>query len=197
MAKLEPGVVTGDDYKTLLRACKEDGYALPAVNIVGTNSANAVLEAAAEAGSDVIVQLSNGGAQFFAGKGMKDSFKAKVLGAVSAAQHVHTVAREYGVAVVLHTDHANRALIPWVSALVDRSEEAYERTGKPLFSSHMIDLSEESLEENIDTCAKYLERFAKVCRFGAALLLADGRALGGVLQAFTPSPAARFKEFTK
>ena len=160
MAKLEPGVVTGDAYKTLLRACKDDGYALPAVNVVGTHSTNAVLEAAAEAGSDVVVQLSNGGAQFFAGKGMADSFQAKVLGAVSAALHVHTVAKHYGIAVVLHTDHANRGLIPWVEALVGHSEDHFKRTGAPLFTSHMLDLSADSLDFNLSESAKMLTRMA-------------------------------------
>ena len=118
---LEPGVVSGAEYQLLLKACKDGGYALPAVNIVGTNSINAAMEAAAKNKSDIIIQLSNGGAQFFAGQGMEDSFEAKVLGAVSAAQHVHLLAKHYGICVVLHTDHANRALIPWVEALLDLS----------------------------------------------------------------------------
>jgi fructose-bisphosphate aldolase class II len=159
---LKPGVVSGEDYKTLLKACKEGGYALPAVNVVGTDSVNAVLEAAAKNKSDVIIQLSNGGAEFYAGKGMPDSFQAKVLGAVSCAWHVHMMAEQYGVCVVLHTDHANRALLPWIETLLERGEEFYEQTGKPLFSSHMIDLSEEPIDDNINECARLLKRMAKI-----------------------------------
>jgi len=162
MATLKPGVVTGDDYKTLLKACKDDEYALPAVNVVGTNSANAVLEAAAEAGSDVVIQLSNGGAQFFAGKGLPDTFQAKVLGAISAARHVHLLAEHYGVCVVLHTDHANKKLIPWVEAMVGWGEKHFAETGRPLFSSHMLDLSAESMEFNLSECKKMLERMTKI-----------------------------------
>jgi fructose-bisphosphate aldolase class II len=159
---LKPGVVTGKDYLALVKACKDGHYALPAINVVGTNSINAVLEAAAKNKSDVIIQLSNGGAEFYAGKGFPDSFQAKVLGAVSAAKHVHMMAEHYGVCVVLHTDHANKKLIPWVEAMLDHGEKFYKETGKPLFSSHMIDLSEEPLEENIHECARLLKRMAKI-----------------------------------
>ncbi|MDY0028406.1 MAG: class II fructose-bisphosphate aldolase [Pseudobdellovibrionaceae bacterium] len=159
---LKPGVVTGKDYLSLVQACKEGRYALPAVNVTGTNTANAVLEAAAKNKSDVIIQLSNGGAEFFAGKGFPDSFQAKVLGAVSAALHVHLMAQHYGVCVVLHTDHANKKLIPWVEAMLDHGEAYYKQHGRPLFSSHMIDLSEESLEENISECARLLKRMAAI-----------------------------------
>ncbi|TNF26327.1 MAG: class II fructose-bisphosphate aldolase [Deltaproteobacteria bacterium] len=162
MSTLKPGVVTGDDYKTLLAAAKSGGYALPAVNIVSTNSANAVLEAAALAGADVIIQLSNGGAEFFAGKGMADKHQAKVLGAVSAARHIHLLAEHYGVCVVLHTDHANKKLIPWVEGMLDHGEAEYERTGKPLFTSHMLDLSAESLDFNLSECKRILERMSKI-----------------------------------
>ncbi len=162
MATLKPGVVTGADYLTLVKACKDGKYALPAVNVVGTNSINAVLEAAAKYKSDVIIQLSNGGAEFFAGKGCPDAHQAKVLGAISAASHVHMMAQVYGVCVVLHTDHANRKLLPWVDELVTYSENLYRQTGRPLFSSHMIDLSEESLEENVSTCIPFLRRMAAV-----------------------------------
>ncbi len=162
MASIRPGVVTGKAYQAVIEAAKAGGYALPAVNVVGTNSVNAVLEAAAKAGSDVIIQLSNGGAQFYAGKGYPDSFQAKVLGAVSAAHHVHLMAEAYGVCVALHTDHANKGLIPWVEALIGHSEAHYERHGRPLFSSHMLDLSEESLEDNIAWSAKALQRMAKI-----------------------------------
>jgi fructose-bisphosphate aldolase class II len=162
MSDVRPGVVTGKAYEAMIDAAKAGGYALPAVNVVGTNSVNAVLEAAAKAQSDVILQLSNGGAQFFAGKGMADGFQAKVLGAVSAAQHVHLLAEHYGVCVALHTDHANKGLIPWVEALVGYSERHFERHGRPLFSSHMLDLSEETLEDNIRLSADMLTRMAKV-----------------------------------
>lgn len=159
---LKPGVVTGEDYKTLVAACKAGGYALPAVNVTGTNSINAVLEAAAKNKADVIIQLSNGGAEFFAGKGMPDSFQAKVLGAVSAARHVHLLAEHYGVCVVLHTDHANKKLIPWVEGMLDHGERFYQATGKPLFTSHMVDLSEEEIDYNLSECARLLERMAKI-----------------------------------
>lgn len=156
--RLEPGVVTGKDYQALIQTVKEGGYILPAVNVVGTNSVNAVLEAARKNNSDVIIQLSNGGAEFFAGQGFPDSFQAKVLGAVSAAHHVHLLARHYGVCVVLHTDHANKKLVPWVEAMLEHGEKYYRENGRPLFSSHMLDLSEEPLEENLSECARILKR---------------------------------------
>lgn len=159
-ARLKPGVVTGPDYRALIAACQEGGYALPAVNVVGTNSVNAVLEAAAKNRSDVIIQLSNGGARFYAGEGMKDALLARILGAVSAARHVHLLAEHYGVAVVLHTDHANKGLIPWVEGMIAHGEAEFARTGRPLFSSHMLDLSEESLEDNLAICARILTRLA-------------------------------------
>ncbi len=155
---VKPGVVSGEDYKTLLKACKEGKYALPAVNVVGTNTVNAVLEAAAKNKADVIVQVSNGGAEFYAGKGFPDSFQAKVLGAVAMAKHVHLLAEHYGVCVVLHTDHANKKLIPWVDALLDHGEAHHKETGKPLYSTHMLDLSEEELDDNINECARVLKR---------------------------------------
>lgn len=158
MATLKPGVVFGDDYKTLLKACKDGGYALPAVNVVGSNSINAVMESAARNGSDVIVQLSNGGAQFYAGKGCPDDFQAKVLGAVSAAQHVHLLAEHYGICAVLHTDHANKKLIPWVEALIEQSARHFDKTGMPLYSSHMVDLSEEEIDFNLSESARLLEK---------------------------------------
>jgi fructose-bisphosphate aldolase class II len=160
MAQLKPGVVTGKDYLTLVAAAKAGGYALPAVNVSSSSTINAVLEAAAKNQADVIVQLSNGGAQFYAGQGMKDGSKAKVLGAVSAALHTHLLAEYYGVCVVLHTDHANKGLIPWVDALLDEGEKYFEQHGKPLFSSHMLDLSEESMEFNLNECARVLKRMA-------------------------------------
>ncbi len=162
MTSLKPGVVTGKDYLALVKAAKEGKYALPAVNVIGTSTINAVMEAAAKNKSDVIIQLSNGGAEFYAGKGMPDSFQAKVLGAVSAAHHVHLLAEQYGICVVLHTDHANKKLVPWVEELLTHGEAYYKTHGKPLFTSHMIDLSEESLEENIEISARILERAAKI-----------------------------------
>lgn len=160
--KLKPGVVTGKDYQALVKAAKEGRYIIPAVNVVGTNSINAVLEAARKNKSDVIIQLSNGGAEFFAGQGFPDSFQAKVLGAVSAARHVHLMAEHYGVCVVLHTDHAHKKLIPWVEALLTHGEQHYAATGRPLFTSHMLDLSEEPLEENLAECARILKRAAAI-----------------------------------
>ena len=159
-ASLKPGVVTGKDYEALVAACKSGGYALPAVNVTGTNTINSVLEAAAKNKSDVIIQLSNGGAQFYAGQGFPDGSLGKVLGAVSAARHVHMMAEHYGVCVVLHTDHANKKLIPWVEALLDHGEAFFKETGKPLYSSHMLDLSEEPIDWNLDECARVLKRMA-------------------------------------
>lgn len=159
---LKPGVVFGDDYLTLIKACKDGQYALPAVNVVGTNSVNAVLEAAAKNKSDVIIQLSNGGAEFYAGKGCPDAFQAKVIGAVSAAQHVHLMAEHYGVCVILHTDHANKKLIPWVEAMLDHGEEHFKKTGKPLFTSHMLDLSEDDIDFNLSESARFLKRMVKI-----------------------------------
>ncbi len=161
-AALKPGVVSGKDYETLVAACKANHYALPAVNVTNTNTINAVLEAAAKNKADVIIQLSNGGAQFYAGQGFPDASLAKVLGAVSAARHVHMMAEHYGICVVLHTDHANKKLIPWVERLLDHGEAFYKETGKPLFSSHMLDLSEEPIEWNLNECARVLERMSKL-----------------------------------
>ncbi len=158
---INSGVVTGDDLQTLFKIAKEEGFAIPAVNAVGTSSVNAIMEAAKKVNSPVMVQFSNGGAAFYAGKGI-DSKEGAVLGAISGAQHVHLLAETYGVPVVLHTDHAARKLLPWIDALLDAGEAHLKRTGKPLFSSHMIDLSEEPLEENIETCKRYLERMSKM-----------------------------------
>lgn len=159
---MKPGVVTGEGYKTMVEAAKSGGYALPAVNVVGTNSINAVMEAAAKAGSDIIIQLSNSGAAFFAGAGMPDGFKAKVVGSVAAAQHAHLLAEHYGICVAMHTDHANRELIPWVEAMLDEGEKYYEAHGKPLYSSHMLDLSADPIDFNLSECARILERMAKL-----------------------------------
>ena len=146
---LKPGVVTGEGYKTLVEAAKSGGYALPAVNVTGTNTINAVMEAAAIAKSDIIIQLSNSGGQFYAGRGMADGFKAKVLGSVAAAHHAHLLAEHYGICVVMHTDHANRALIPWIEALLEEGEKYYAQYGKPLYSSHMLDLSADPIDFNL------------------------------------------------
>jgi fructose-bisphosphate aldolase class II len=158
---IKPGVVTGDDVQKLLQIAKDEGFALPAVNVVGTDSVNAVLEAAAIAKSPIIVQFSSGGAAFYAGSGCP-SPDAMVLGAISGAQHVHLMAEAYGVPVILHTDHAARKLLPWVDGMLAAGEKHFEKTGKPLFSSHMLDLSSEPLEDNIATCEKYLERMSKI-----------------------------------
>ncbi|MBS2100137.1 class II fructose-bisphosphate aldolase [Carboxylicivirga linearis] len=160
---VKPGVVTGDDVSKLFAVAKAEGFAMPAVNVVGTDSINAILEAAKVVNSPVMIQLSNGGAAFFAGKGLKlDGQEAQILGAVSAAKHVHTIAEAYGVPVILHTDHAAKKLLPWIDGLLDASEKHFAETGKPLFSSHMLDLSEEPLEENIEICKEYLTRMSKM-----------------------------------
>jgi len=158
---IEAGVVTGNDLDKLSSIAKEQGFALPAVNVVGTSSINAVLETAKEVNSPVIIQFSNGGGAFYGGKGI-DSDQAAILGAISGAKHIHTMAKAYGVPVVIHTDHAARKLLPWIDALLEASEEHYKAHGTPLFSSHMIDLSEEPIEENIATCKAYLERMSKI-----------------------------------
>ncbi|ELX8379305.1 class II fructose-bisphosphate aldolase [Providencia vermicola] len=160
---VKPGVLTGDDVQKVFAVAKENNFALPAVNCVGTDSINAVLEAAAKVRAPVIVQFSNGGAAFIAGKGLKaEGQQAAILGSISGAHHVHQMAEHYGVPVILHTDHCARKLLPWIDGLLDAGEKHYAKTGKPLFSSHMIDLSEETLEENIEICAKYLARMAKI-----------------------------------
>jgi fructose-bisphosphate aldolase class II len=157
------GVVTGDDVSKLFKVAKENGFAIPAVNCVGTDSINAVLEAASIVKSPVIVQFSNGGASFITGKGIKnDGEKAAIMGAISGAMHVHNVAKAYGVPVLVHTDHAAKKLLPWIDGLLDASEEYFAKHGKPLFSSHMLDLSEEPLHENIEICEKYLTRMSKM-----------------------------------
>ena len=160
---VKPGVVTGDDVQKVFEIAKKNEFAIPAVNVVGTNSVNAVIEAARDVNSPVIVQFSNGGAVFFAGKGLpNENQKAAIIGAVSGAKHVHAMAEAYGVPVILHTDHAAKKLLPWIDGLLDAGERHFEKYGKPLFSSHMLDLSEEPLEENISTCVKYLERMSKI-----------------------------------
>ncbi|MBZ4203099.1 MAG: class II fructose-bisphosphate aldolase [Methylovulum sp.] len=160
---IKPGVATGDDVQKIFALCKENNFALPAVNVINTDSINAVLEAAAKVKSAVVIQFSNGGAQFFAGKGLKlEGQQAAVLGALAGARHVHTMAEAYGVPVILHTDHAAKNLLPWIDGLITHGEAHFNTTGKPLFSSHMIDLSEESLAENIELCGQYLARMSKL-----------------------------------
>ena len=158
---IDAGVVTGNDLQELFKIAKDEGFAIPAVNVVSTSSVNAVLESAKKVNSPVIVQFSNGGAAYYAGKGLS-SDEAAILGAISGAQHVHIVAQAYGIPVILHTDHAARKLLPWIDALLDASETHFKTHGVPLFSSHMIDLSEEPIEENIATCKVYLERMSKM-----------------------------------
>ncbi len=158
-----PGVATGDQLQTLFQYAKQHNCAYPAVNVVGTNSINAVLEAAALCNSPVIIQLSSGGGSFYAGKGLKlPGLDSTALGSVAAARHVHTVAEAYGIPVILHTDHAAKKLLPWIDALLDAGEAHFAQTGKPLFSSHMLDLSEEPLHENIEICAGYLRRMSNM-----------------------------------
>jgi len=158
---IRPGVVSGDKLSELFAYAKSNGFALPAVNVVGSHSLNAAMEAAKEVNSPIIVQFSNGGAAFYGGKGL-DSETAAVMGAVSGARHVHLLAESYGIPVVLHTDHAARKLLPWIDALLDAGEDHYEAYGRPLFSSHMLDLSEEPIEQNIATCKTYLERMSRI-----------------------------------
>ena len=160
---VKPGVVTGSDVQYIFRVAQENKFALPAVNVIGSSSINAVLEAAKAANAPVIIQFSNGGAAFNAGKGLKlEGVQSAVLGAIAGAKHIHTLAEAYGVRVILHTDHAAKKLLPWIDSLLDAGEKHFEETGKPLFSSHMLDLSEETLEDNIETCKKYLERMNKI-----------------------------------
>lgn len=159
--KVKPGVVSGSDLQAVFEIAKENGFALPAVNVVGSDSINAVMEAAKVVNSPIIIQFSNGGAQFCAGKG-NPSKDAAILGAIAGAKHVHLLAESYGIPVVLHTDHAAKKLLPWIDGLLDAGEKHFAETGKPLFSSHMLDLSEETMEENIETCKKYLARMSKM-----------------------------------
>lgn len=154
---VKPGVLSGSEANKLFAYAKENKFAIPAVNVVSTDSVNSVLESAKRVNSPVIIQFSNGGANYFGGKGI-DASTASVLGAVSGAKHVHTMAEAYGVPVILHTDHAARKLLPWIDSLLDAGEEFFKQTGKPLYTSHMLDLSEESLEENIGTCVEYFKR---------------------------------------
>ena len=157
------GVLIGDEVTDLFNYANEHNFALPAVNVVGTNTVNAVLEAARVVNSPVMIQFSNGGAVFYAGKGIPNTNeKAAIAGGISGAYHVHRMAEAYGVTVILHTDHCARNLLPWVDGLLDEGERLFKETGKPLYSSHMLDLSEEPIHENIETCKRYLERMSKI-----------------------------------
>jgi len=160
---VKAGVVTGDDVQKIFKLAKENEFALPAVNAIGSHSTNAVMEAAAKANSPVIVQYSNGGAVFVAGKSISnEGLYAGIQVAIAGAKHVHHMAEVYGIPVILHTDHAAKKLLPWIDGMLEAGEKHFEQFGVPLFSSHMIDLSAESMEENIEICAKYLERMDKI-----------------------------------
>jgi len=161
--RFRPGVLHGDEVTELHNYANDHDFAIPAVNVVGTNSVNGVLETARAVNSPVIIQFSNGGAHFFAGKGLSnDGQKAAVLGGISGAMHIHTLAKAYGVTVILHTDHCAKKLLPWVDGLLDAGEKFYETRGFPLYSSHMLDLSEEPIDENVETCVEYLKRMSAI-----------------------------------
>ncbi|HBV17281.1 class II fructose-bisphosphate aldolase [Chryseobacterium carnipullorum] len=164
MSRIFPaGVATGQLVTDIFQYAKENKFALPAVNVIGSSNVNAVMETAAKLNSPVIIQFSNGGAAFNAGKGLSnDGQKAAILGSIAGAKHIHTLAEAYGATVILHTDHCAKKLLPWIDGLLDASEEHYKQTGKSLYSSHMLDLSEESLEENLEISAQYFERMAKM-----------------------------------
>ena len=161
--KVAPGVATGQAVQEIFRIAKDQKFAIPAVNVVGTDSINAVMEAAKTVNSPVIIQFSNGGGVFYAGKSLKnENERIAIKGSIAGAQHVHEISELYGIPVILHTDHAAKKLLPWIDGLLDAGEKYFAKHGKPLFSSHMLDLSEESLEENIEICKRYLERMSKI-----------------------------------
>lgn len=161
--RFRPGVIHGDEVTELLNYANEHNFALPAVNVIGNNTINGVLETAKEVNSPVIIQFSNGGAAFVAGKGLDNANQqAAILGGISGAMHVHTLAKAYGVTVILHTDHCARNILPWVDGLLDAGERFFESRGYPLFSSHMLDLSEEPIHENIETSVEYFKRMARI-----------------------------------
>ena len=156
-------VLTGNQVQEIFELAKKKKFALPAVNVIGSSSINATLETAAKLNAPVIIQFSNGGGSFNAGKGLGNTDQiASIKGSIAGAKHVHELSKEYNATVLLHTDHAARKLLPWIDGLISESEKHYEKSGKPLFSSHMIDLSEEDIKENISTCKKYLERMSKI-----------------------------------
>ncbi len=157
------GVITGDDVQKVFKYAKAHQFALPAANCTGTDTVNAALETAAELNAPMIIQFSNGGAAFYAGKGLSNSNqRAAIAGAVSAALHVHELAEMYGARVMLHTDHCAKKLLPWVDGLLDAGEAYFKKHGRPLYSSHMLDLSEEPLHENVEICKRYLERMSRM-----------------------------------
>jgi fructose-bisphosphate aldolase class II len=163
MNKFRSGVLFGDEVHDLYRHANENNYAIPAVNVTSSSTVNTVLETAKALNSPVIIQFSNGGAVFFAGKGLNnENHNAAIQGGISGAMHVHQMAKAYGVTVVLHTDHAAKKLLPWIDGLLDEGEKFYAKHGQPLYSSHMLDLSEEPIEENIEISAKYFERMNKI-----------------------------------
>lgn len=160
---IKAGVATGDEVQQIFKLAKEKGFALPAVNVTSSSTVNSVMETAAKLNAPVIIQFSNGGALFNAGKSLSnENEKAAIAGAVAGARHIHLLAEMYGATVILHTDHAAKKLLPWIDGLLDASEKFFAETGKPLYSSHMIDLSEESIEENIEICKTYLARMSKM-----------------------------------
>jgi fructose-bisphosphate aldolase class II len=160
---IKSGVATGDEVQAIFHLAKEKGFALPAINVTSSSTVNGVMEAAAKLNAPAIIQFSNGGCMYFAGKGLSnDQEKAAILGGVAGAKHVHALAEAYGATVILHTDHCAKKLLPWIDGLLDAGEQFYKETGKPLYSSHMIDLSEEPLTENLEICKKYLERMSKI-----------------------------------
>ncbi len=160
---IRPGVATGDQVQEIFKLAKEKQFALPAINVIGSSSVNGVLETAKKLNAPVIIQFSNGGAAFNAGKGLSnEDQKAAISGSIAGAQHVHTMAKAYQVPVILHTDHCAKNLLPWIDGLMDANEKFYNENGHSLFSSHMIDLSEEPIEENIEICKKYLTRMSKI-----------------------------------
>lgn len=160
---IKSGVATGDQVQAIFKLAKEKGFALPAVNVTSSSTVNGVMEAAAKLNAPAIIQFSNGGCLYFAGKALSnDQEKAAILGGVAGAKHVHALAEAYGATVILHTDHCAKKLLPWIDGLLDAGEAFFKETGKPLYSSHMIDLSEESLVENLDICKSYLERMSKM-----------------------------------
>ncbi len=161
--RFRSGVLWGDEVQELMKHANDNNYALPAVNVIGTNSINAVLETARAVNSPVMIQFSNGGAQFNAGKGLSnEDQKAAILGSISGAMHVHSMAAAYGVPVVLHTDHCAKKLLPWIDGLIAAGERFFKTRGYPLYSSHMLDLSEEPIEENIEVCVEFLKRMDKL-----------------------------------
>ncbi|ESU29615.1 fructose-bisphosphate aldolase [Flavobacterium limnosediminis JC2902] len=160
---IKPGVATGDQVQEIFNYAKEKGFALPAINVTGSSTVNGVMETAAKLNAPVIIQFSNGGCLYNAGKGLSnENERAAILGGIAGAKHIHTLAEAYGATVILHTDHCAKKLLPWIDGLLEASEKHFAETGKPLYSSHMIDLSEEPITENIELCKEYLKRMSKI-----------------------------------